>query len=246
MLYLIGIGLDNEKDITLKGLEAIKKCDLIYLENYTSKLINANIKDLEKLFGKKIILADRNLVENTNELLDKTKNIALLVIGDPIGATTHINLLLEGKKQNIKVKIIHNTSILTAVGEIGLELYKFGHVTSIPFDNKDIKTPIEIFNKNYKNDLHTLFLLDLDPKKDKYMNIKEAIDYLLGNKIDDDILAVGCAAIGSEKPVIKVDKLKNLKNNNFRKYPQCLIIPSKKLHFIEEEALELYSPTNPI
>jgi len=242
MLYLIGIGLDNEKNITLKGLEAIKKCDFVYLENYTSKLINAKIEDLERLYEKKIILADRNLVENSNELLEKakTKNTALLIIGDPFGATTHINLLLEAKKQNIKIKIIHNTSILNAIGEIGLELYKYGHITSIPFNNKNIKTPIEIFNKNYKNNLHTLFLLDLNPKNNKYMTINQAIDYLLKNNIDENILAIGCATIGSEKPEIKVDKLKNLKNHNFNKYPQCLIIPAKKLHFIEEEALELF------
>jgi diphthine synthase len=211
------------------------------LENYTSKLINTKTQDLEKLYNKKIILADRNLVENSDEIIkaSKTKNTALLVIGDPFGATTHINLILEAKKQNIKVKIIHNTSILNAIGEIGLELYKFGHITSIPFNNKDIKTPIEIFNKNYKNNLHTLFLLDLDPKNEKYMTVNQAIDFLLKNKIKQDILAVGCAAIGSEKPEIKADKLVNLKDHNFEKYPQCLIIPSK-LHFVEEETLKLY------
>jgi diphthine synthase len=37
-LYMIGLGLADEKDITIKGLEAVKKCDVVYLENYTSKL----------------------------------------------------------------------------------------------------------------------------------------------------------------------------------------------------------------
>ena len=133
---------------------------------------------------------------------------------------------------------------LNAIGEIGLELYKYGHITSIPFNNEDIKTPIGIFNKNHKNNLHTLFLLDLDPKNNRYMTINQAINYLLKNKINENLLAIGCAAIGSDHPEIKVDKLKNLKDYNFKKYPQCLIIPAKKLHFIEEEALELStSPT---
>jgi len=243
MLYIIGIGLGDEKDITLKGLESIKKCDFVYLENYTSKLTNAKIADLERLYGKKIIPADRSLIENSNELLQKSKknNAAFLVIGDPFGATTHVNLLLEAKKQNIEVKIIHNTSILNAIGEVGLELYKLGHVTSIPFHNKDIKTAIKVFNKNYKNDMHTLFLLDLDPINNRYMTVKEAIDYLLRNNINKNILAVGCSAIGSDEPEIKADKLENLKDYDFKKYPQCLIIPAKKLHFIEEEALKLHS-----
>jgi diphthine synthase len=239
MLYLVGIGLADAKDITVKGLEAIKECDLIYIENYTSKLVNSSIQDLEKLYGKKIIPADRSLVENSAELIQKskTKNIALLVIGDPFGATTHINLILEAKKLNIDVKIIHNTSILNAIGEIGLELYKFGHITSIPFSSKDIKSPVKIFNNNYRNGLHTLFLLDLDPVNKKFMKVREAVDYLLTNKVKPNILAVGCSAIGSENPEIKVDKLAKLKNYTFSKYPHCLVIPAKKLHFIEEEVL---------
>ena len=49
-LYLIGLGLNDEKDITIKGLEAIKNCDYIYLESYTSLLLNTSIEKLEKLF----------------------------------------------------------------------------------------------------------------------------------------------------------------------------------------------------
>ncbi len=38
MLYLIGLGLGDEKDITVKGLEAVKSCSKIFLEAYTSIL----------------------------------------------------------------------------------------------------------------------------------------------------------------------------------------------------------------
>lgn len=38
MLYVIGLGLGDVKDITVKGLEIVKRCDLIYLESYTSIL----------------------------------------------------------------------------------------------------------------------------------------------------------------------------------------------------------------
>ncbi|MBW2985486.1 diphthine synthase, partial [Candidatus Woesearchaeota archaeon] len=142
MLYLIGIGLNNEKDISLNGLEAVKKADVVYLENYTSKL-SCSVEDLEKLYGKKIILADRELVEQKAEqtiLKDaKTKNVAFLVIGDVFGATTHVDMMLRAKKAGINVKIIHNSSILTAVGVVGFELYKYGKTTSIPFENKDVK-----------------------------------------------------------------------------------------------------------
>lgn len=38
MLYIVGLGLGDEKDITLKGLEAVQKCDKVYMEAYTSLL----------------------------------------------------------------------------------------------------------------------------------------------------------------------------------------------------------------
>ncbi len=64
--------------------------------------------------------------------------------------------------------------------------------------------------------------------------------YLLKNNVDGDKLAVACAQLGSDKPFIKVDKLKNVEKIEVNKHPQCLIIPGK-LHFVEEEALKLYS-----
>ena len=241
-LYLIGIGLSDEKDITMKGIEAVKKCNEIYLESYTSKL-NAPIIKLEKLYGKKIISANRDLIEKKfHNILEKAKNedIALLIIGDVFSATTHIDIMLEAKKNKTKIVIINNASVLNTVGITGLSLYKFGNITSIPFNNKDIKSPIKVFKKNYKNDQHTLFLLDLDPKNNKYLTINQAVDYLLKNKINKSMLAVGCTALGSLKPEIKAGKLKDLKTHKFNKFPQCLIIPAKNLHFMEEEALNLY------
>lgn len=38
MFYIIGLGLGDPKDVTVKGLEIIKACDRVYLESYTSIL----------------------------------------------------------------------------------------------------------------------------------------------------------------------------------------------------------------
>src|SRR3989338_2358035 len=145
-LYLIGLGLNNEKDITVNGLEAVKKCDLVYLENYTS-VLNCSKEALEKFYGKKIILARRSLVEDDdNELIEnsKAKNVAFLVAGDPLAATTHIDLFLRARKEGITCNIIHNASILTAIGVTGLQLYKFGKTTSIPLENENIEAPYDV------------------------------------------------------------------------------------------------------
>lgn len=39
MLYLVGLGLSDETDITVKGLEVVKKASRVYLEAYTSILL---------------------------------------------------------------------------------------------------------------------------------------------------------------------------------------------------------------
>ncbi len=182
-LYFIGLGLNNEKDITINGLEAVKKCDLIYLENYTS-ILNCKKEELEKFYGKKIILARRNLVEDdNNQILEnaKSKNVAFLVAGDPLAATTHIDLFLRAKKKRIKCSIIHNSSIITAVGVTGLQIYKFGKTTSIPLENENIETPYDVLKGNLSLGLHTLFLLDLKPEEEKFISINDAIRYLLKN-----------------------------------------------------------------
>jgi diphthine synthase len=243
MLYLIGIGLNDEKDISVKGLETVRKCESVYLESYTSKL-SCSVEDLEKVYGKKIITADRDLVEKKAEdtiLKDaKTKETALLIIGDVFGATTHIDILLRAKKANIETKIIHNASILTAVGVTGLELYKFGKTTSIPFNNDDIKSPVNVLKSNQSIGFHTLFLLDLDPLNNKFLTVSEAAGYLLKEGVESETLAVACAQLGSEEPIIKAGKLSEIQSLKIEKYPQCLIIPGN-LHFMEEEALKLYS-----
>ena len=261
VLYFIGLGLNSEKDVSIKGLELVKSADVVYLESYTSKL-NVSVSSLERfynmseigypisehaqkplVFDKKIIQADREMVEKEAEktiLKDaKEKKVAFLVVGDPMVATTHVDLLLRAKKSGIEVRVVHNASILTAVGLTGLQLYNFGKVASIPFDNYNIKSPIEVLKNNQKFGLHTLFLFDLDPKEKRYMTINEAVEYLIKNKIKENTKAVACASLGSDKPFIKYGLLEELKKLEIKKFPQCLIIPGK-LHFMEEEALKIY------
>ena len=241
-LYMVGIGLNDEKDITVKGLEAVKKCDSVYLESYTSKL-QCSIESLEKLYGKKIIIAGRDLVEKKAEktiLKDaKEKDTAFLVIGDVFGATTHTDLKMRALKEGINVIVINNASIINAVGIVGLELYKYGKITSIPFENENVKTPYEVFMENQKMGLHTLFLLDLHPDESRFMTANDAVKYLIKQGLPEDALCIGCARLGSESPKIKPGKAKELLDEDFGDAPHCLIIPGK-LHFVEEESLAMF------
>ncbi|MBS3131498.1 diphthine synthase [Candidatus Woesearchaeota archaeon] len=249
-LYMIGIGLSDEKDITLKGLELVKKADKVYLEHYTS-FLNVKKESLERLYGKEIILADRSLVETkADEILNAAKagNAAFLVVGDAFSATTHFDLYMRAREAGVDVRAISNASILTAIGITGLQLYKFGKVTSIPYLNDNVESPYNILKQNMKTGTHTLFLLDLNQEKGDSMNIADAISFLL--RIDkkrkegiftEGTLCIGCARLGSESMKIKAGKARELMKEDFGKGMKCLIVPSKELHFMEEEAIKIYS-----
>lgn len=249
-LYLIGIGLNDEKDITVKGLEAVKSSDLVYLEDYTS-LLQVPGANLEKFYGKKVILADRNLSEQGADQIIKeaqTKKVAFLVIGDPFSATTHIELYKQAKLAEVEVKVINNASVLTAIGITGLQLYKFGKVTSIPFieEHPHLETPYNILKENQANGAHTLFLLDLKPDEKRFMTVNQALEILeeiekrkKEKLITENLLVVGCARLGSEDCLIKAGKLKEIKKIDFGAPPHGLIIPGK-LHFTEEEMLKVW------
>jgi len=249
-LNIIGIGLATEQDITVKGLEVVKRCDHVYLENYTS-ILQCSVKDLEKFYGKKIILADREMSEQgMGKIVEeaKDKDVAFLVVGDPFSATTHSEIFKTAREKKVKVMVVNNASVLTAVGITGLQLYKFGKTTSIPFieDHPNLETPYNVIVENKKLGLHTLCLLDLKPDQSRFMLVNEALEILeniekkkKGRLVNKGLFVIGCARLGSDNYLIKCGKLSEIKDQDFGKPPHCLIIPGK-LHFSEEESLELW------
>jgi len=131
VFYIIGLGLGDPEDISVKALKAIKSCKEVYLEYYTSVMSTSN-NDLAHFLGVKLIEADRDFCEvEIDELLkrvakDKEGSYAFLVVGDAFCATTHSDLYLRAVKLDISVQVIHNASIISAVGCCGLQVYRFG------------------------------------------------------------------------------------------------------------------------
>ncbi|MBI4451007.1 diphthine synthase [Candidatus Woesearchaeota archaeon] len=250
-LYLIGLGLADASDITLKGIAAVKSAGIVYLETYTS-VLQCSIEELGKALGKKILPANRQLVEQEadQKLLKQalTSEVVLLIPGDPLSATTHHDLLTRAKELKVPVRIIHNASIFTAVASTGLHIYKFGKTASIPFAEKDYEPEsfYDVLQQNQSIEAHTLFLLDLKPDENKFMTVNDAIRTLQrvelrrGKKLVANNLVVGCARLGAKDEIIKVGTVKDILKEDFGKPPHCLIIPSK-LHFTEEEALKRFA-----
>ncbi|KAL9019383.1 MAG: hypothetical protein Q9185_003369 [Variospora sp. 1 TL-2023] len=175
MLYLVGLGLADETDITVKGLNIVKQAHRVYLEAYTSILMVDKYK-LEAYYDRPIIVADREMVEsNDDDILARAdiEDVAFLVVGDPFGATTHSDLVLRARQLHIPTQIIHNASVMSAVGATGLQLYNFGQTISMVFFT-DTWRPSSFYDRVKENrqiGLHTLMLLDIKVKEQSEENL---------------------------------------------------------------------------
>jgi len=201
MLYLIGLGL-NESGLSKEGIEIIKKCPTIYLESYTVEF-PYEIEELK--LNKKIIKLKREEVES-NKLIEKAKkeDVALLIYGSPLFATTHISLVLEAKKQKIKTKVIYSASIFDAIAETGLQLYKFGKILSMPQWTKDYqpKSFLDFFEQNESIGAHSLILIDIGLNFENALKqLEESFINFKGNKNGLKKILV-CSRMGSKKAKI--------------------------------------------
>ncbi|MEM2320600.1 MAG: diphthine synthase [Candidatus Bathyarchaeia archaeon] len=250
-LIFVGLGLHDCFDISLRGLEEVKRADYVFAEFYTSLMPGFKLEEFKKIVGKDIIIVSRKNVEDEDGkiIFDKALHdrVAFLVPGDPMIATTHIALRIKAEKMGIKTKIIHGASILSAaIGLSGLQNYRFGKSVTIPFPEGSIisQMPYIVISENKSRDLHTLCFLDVRAEEARYMRIKEALEILIRLEeinrrgfLGEDSLAVGVARAGSEKPIVKADVIKDLVKFDFGDPPHILIIPADKLHFMEAEAL---------
>ena len=230
MLYLIGLGL-NIDGISSYGLEMVKRCKRVYIENYTVDF-PYELSELQELIGKKLIPADREFIESLNIIDEAQKmDVALLVYGSPLFATTHITLVQEAKASKTRYKVIYAASIFDVIAETGLQLYKFGKVASIP--KHDADSFIDIIKDNQKINAHSLVLADMG------MEVEEALEKLEGaakkNKIKLGKIIL-CQSLGTRHRKIYYNTIENLKDHKNIKKPYCIVVPSK-LHFVEKEVL---------
>ncbi len=238
MIYLIGLGL-KPSHLTLEAIETIKSCDSVFVEVYTSQYAQGFINELKEMVGKNIMELNRTEIEQNFEsaLLSANKNsIGLLIFGNPLTATTHIQILLDAKEKGIKYKVIPGISITNMVAESGLDEYKFGRTITICYHIPGFEPEsfYDQIKENQKMGLHTLCLLDI--KKDqipqKMMNSKEAIEVL--DKIAEkrgehnNFKYIALMGMGSEKQKIIAGREEIINSKEiYELFPQTLIIAGK-------------------
>lgn len=247
VLWFVGLGLWDLDDVSFAGRRAIAAADRVFLEGYTSALGGASVAEMEAAWGKPVTVLSRDEIESRpDELLGAARagTAALLVPGDPMVSTTHVDLRLRARDLGIQTRIVHGASIATAApGLAGLQNYRFGPATSLPFPHGRWRptSPAGAIRENQGRGLHTLVYLDIQPGR--WMLIPEALDLLesaagtLGFELP---LYVGCARVGSPFPVLAAGTAERLRAVDFGGPLHILIVPGD-LHVMEREYLEAFA-----
>jgi len=252
-LIFIGLGLYDELGLSLRGQVEARACDYVFAEFYTNIMPGLNLDDLARMIAKPVVVLSRRDVEEDAEvkILSKAKSgrVAFLVAGDPMAATTHIDLRLRAERAGIPTRIVHGASIATAAaGVTGLQSYKFGRTVTVPVSqyNQLPESVYAALKANADAGLHSLVLLEIDVEANRWITIAQALDQLLSfavqvreSLIRPETLAIGLARLEAPDMIVRASTVSDLMSLDFGRPPYCLIFPAK-LHFVEAEALQIF------
>jgi diphthine synthase len=255
MLTFIGLGLYDERSVTVQGQAALRSADRAFAEFYTSRLVGSSVEELEAYHGVDIEVRDRAGVEQEpGPVLDAAEeaSVAFLTAGDTMISTTHVDLRLRAHERGIETRVIHGVSAQSAAaGLTGLQNYRFGKATTLPFPGAhgggDVPASVvDTIESNRERNLHTLVYLDIkvdDPTADAaglaageaYMTGDDAAELLAAEWADE--LAVVVARAGSPEPLVVADRLSALATRDFGGPLHLLVVPAEP-HHLEADALE--------
>ena len=255
MLTFIGLGLYDERSVTVEGREALRAADDVFAEFYTSRLVGATVADLEAYHGIDVEVRDRTGVEQHPEpILEAAESgeVAFLTAGDTMISTTHVDLRMRAVERGIDTRVIHGVTAQSAASSLtGLQNYRFGKAVTLPFPYAhgadgvpdSVLAGIE---DNRERGLHTLVYLDIkvagsspagpaEGEPDEFMTASDAAG-TLADDWDPDALGVVVARAGSPDPVVAADTLAALAGRDFGDPLHMLVVPGD-VHHLEAEAL---------
>lgn len=248
MLSFVGLGLYDERSVPIEGRDMIQEADTVFAEFYTSELVAATVADLESYHDVTINVRDRAGVEqDPTPILDAAESgtAVFLTAGDPTVSTTHVDLRLRAHERGLDTQIVHAPTVQTAAsGLTGLQNYRFGKATTIPFPwahgGEGVPASvIETIEDNRERGLHTIAYLDIKAESEELLSGSDAAS-LLATYWKGSVLGVVVGQAGSPNPVVVADRIDELAAETFGPEPHLLIIPGE-LHPLELESLEAFA-----
>lgn len=249
-LLFIGLGLDDEQGLSRRALDLLGGSE-VFAEEYTAIAAPGAIDRLAADIHRRVTRLSRAELESEAPILaalGRSERVALVVVGDPFAATTHVSLRLAVEKAGHRWRYLPNASVLTAAaGYLGLMHYRFGRPVSLPFPAPgwDPTSPVERIAANRAQGLHTLLLLDLRTEEGRFLTAQEALGALRTHDpdakllTDDDVVAVA-ARVGRDDAAGYFGRFARLRRLDFGRPMHCVVVPAPALHFEEAAALERF------
>ncbi|AXR79021.1 diphthine synthase [Natrarchaeobaculum sulfurireducens] len=248
MLTFIGLGLYDERSITVEGQAALRNADRAYAEFYTSRLIGTTIPDLESYHDVEIEVRDRAGVEqHPEDILEaaEDEDVAFLTAGDTMISTTHVDLRLRAHDRGIETRVVHGVTAQTATSALtGLQNYRFGKATTLPFPYAHGADGLpasvtDTIDANRADGLHTVVYLDIKvgherTDEDEYMTADVGAELLAEEY--PELVGVVVARAGSPDPLVEAGTIIDLADREFGEPLHLLVIPGE-CHLLEADAL---------
>lgn len=251
-LVFVGLGLSGTGGMTVDGLKALRSCDCIYAEFYTSKLINTDLSELAEAIGKELIPVTREQVEEGHFIVLEAKKsrVGFVTAGDTMAATTHLDLRIQAEEEGVPIEMHHGVSVFSAVpSALGLQPYKFGRTVTLPFleDGYHPRSPYDNILENKLRGLHSMVLLDIREDESRYMTAKQALEWLFegeakwgGGLISDDTLVCVASRVGSSSEKLTAGYAREMLEKDLGE-PLCTLVIPGTLHFMEAYSLVTFA-----
>ena len=249
MLWFVGTGISGYRGLSFAAVDILKKCDLIYVERFTSALSDSDLQGLNSILAKEVRPVRRWFVEDGREILDaaQTNQVALVTYGDPLIATTHSELRSRAARKSIQTAVLHAASGLASImGETGLHVYKFGRMVTMM---SEPQSAISVYNTIFENLLagsHTLILTEYSHDESKepfFLDPLSLFKMLLDVEHDqkhqifsENTFVVVASRVGMSDQRITSGKVGSLAKIDFGAGPHSVIVTGS-LHFTETEAI---------
>jgi diphthine synthase len=250
MLWFVGTGIDGYRGLSVAALDVLRKCQVVYIERFTSAVSEGDIKGLNSLLEVNIQPVQRWFVEDGRDIIElaRTKNVALVTYGDPLIATTHCELRSRAARNSVKTAVLHSASgIASTIGESGLHVYKFGRMVTMM---SELHSAITVYNTIFQNLLtgnHTVILTEYsyndESKEPFFLNPSSVFNMLLDAErthkhqiFSDDTFVVVASRVGMHDQKIISGKVGSVRQLEFGIGPHSVIITGA-LHFTEIQAL---------
>jgi len=254
-LAFVGLGLGDERGLSPRHREALRAADRVFAEEYTAVAPPGTLERLSIEIGRPVERLDRPLLESERPVLEALAahpRVALLVVGDPFAATTHVALRLAAEAHGHTWTYYPNASILTAAASfLGLMHYRFGRTVSVPFPAPGFapRSPVDQVATNRSSRLHSLVLLDLRPDEGRFLSASEALRILRERDLDGTVFADGLpvavvARVGHDDAAGWFGPVERLVRLDFGAPLHAIVVPAD-LHFEEAAALERFRVDRP-